>query len=357
MTPAPPAGTARRAMAAALTAILVLVVLGACDTTHTNSPHPPSPSAAECQPARSARCSPTRAPAPPPVISQKAAAAVLQTYTRVNNAANRTRSARLNDRAETGAIRAQTQAEYRTYPYWTTQQKQSLNAFTYLDPTYFIPRRSATDQRPWFAVLARFSTSRWRSFMIFTETGKAWKLAAETPISPDLTIPTVAMDADGYVRAVDSDTTALAMRPDALPIAVNDDYASGGLADGAIFVPNAVTDGQRQAFRDAQTFLRPAATSHLDPANDPFADVFAIGTTDGGALVIASSAHSQIDSVNEPTGVITLGPHAKERAWLRTSHVQHLTTTYTCLDTAAVPPNGKGKPVLLGSDCAPTHAS
>jgi hypothetical protein len=357
MTPVPPADTARRATAAALTAILALVGLGACDITHTNSPHQPSRSAAGCQPARSARCSPTRAPAPPPVISQKAAAAVLHTYTRINNTANHTRSARLNDRAETGAVRTQTQAEYRTYPYWTTRQKTTISRFTYLDPTFFIPRQNTTASRPWFAVLARFSTSRWRSFMTFTKTGNAWKLTAETPISPDLTIPTVVMDADGYVRAVDPDTTTLAMQPSDLPAAVNDNYATGGRAGGAIFVPNAVANGQRQAYQDAKTFLRPVATSHFTPANDPYADVYAIGTADGGALVIASSAHSQIDSVSEPMGVINLDPHAKERAWVRTSHVQHLTTDYTCLDTAAVPPAGKGKVLLLGSDCETTGAS
>jgi hypothetical protein len=298
-----------------------------------------------------------RAPAPAPApITPQGARAIIANYVKINNNANEARSRTLNDRIETGAVHAQSQAEFTTYSRWTTQEKTYLKPFSYLQPRFFIPRASASAERPWFAVVARYSNAKnTTSFMVFVKEGSIWKLSAQTGFDAGQTVPPIAVDADGYATSVDQDSTGLAMRPSALPLAVNDNYISGGTGDASVFAKSPDNTYQRKAHNDAKTFLRPYAASEFTAANDPYRDVYALKTTDGGALVIASSVHNQYEHVIVPTGYITLGPHARELAWVHSTSVQALTTTYTCLDAASIPPSGKVN--LLGSDCETTGAS
>ncbi|MEV6013626.1 hypothetical protein AB0M29_43645 [Streptomyces sp. NPDC051976] len=91
--------------------------------------------------------------------------------------------------------------------------------------------------------------------------------------------------------------------------------------------------------------------------NDPYHDdsVWALRTTDGGVLAISSSAHGKSDIVDYPRATLTIDSHAPERAWVTGRNVYSLTTQWTCLDAAAIPPSGKAR--LLGSDCEITGAT
>jgi hypothetical protein len=349
-----------RTALASLTAVATLLALGACSPdakSHRTPPHPTTTDV-KCQRGGSAGCAPASPPAPAPApapLSLHTAQGVLSNYIRVNNAANKKRSLALNNTIETDTIRAQSRAEYRTYSRWTKDERDDLRPFSYLQPHFYIPRSSGSDQKPWFAVLAHYSTNKsTTSFMVFVRSGSTWKLSAETPISPGQTVPPIAVDAAGYAKSVDPDSTALAIRPSALHLAVTDNYTSGGTHEGAVFAASPDNSSQRKAHSDSKTFLRPYAASEFSAGEDPFADTYALATTDGGALVIASSVHNQSEHVIVPNGVITLGPHSRELAWVHSTRVPVLTTTYSCLDAAAIPRSGKLR--LLGSDCEITGA-
>lgn len=347
-----------RTWTAGLVATLALTAAGCGGGSgqHHTAPSP-SRNITGCQPAMSARCGPVRAPAPAP-ITPEGARAVLTNYIKINNAANQALSRQLNNQIETGAVHAQSQAEFTTFPWWTKDEKTSIAPFSYVQPRIYLPRASASAKHPWFAVLAHYSTAKnLTSFMIFIKEGTAWKLSAETGFDAGQVPPPIAVDADGYATSIGPDDAAgLAMKPSTLPLAVNDNYLTGGTGDGTIFAKSPDTTQQRKSYKDAKTFLRPYAASEFTTANDPYGAVYALKTVGGGALVIASSAHNQYDHVIYPGGSINLGPHSRERAWVHTSSVQMLTTTFTCLDAAAVTPKG-GKADLLGSDCEITGAS
>lgn len=119
-----------------------------------------------------------------------------------------------------------------------------------------------------------------------------------------------------------------------------------------MFAKSPESTAQRKSHTDANTFLCPYAATEFSVANAPYGDVYALKTTSGNALVITSSMHSQFEHVICLGGYITVGPHAEERAWVHSTSAQVLTTTYTCLDAAAVPLRGKVD--LFGSDCETT---
>jgi hypothetical protein len=349
----------RVALAACATA--VAVALAGCNSDHsTGSSSPTGASTAACQPAASARCGKVSAPAAG-VITRQEAAAQLARYITINNEANKKVSAKLNDQIETGALRAQSQAQFKMYPYWDAASRSSEFApFTYLDPTYYIPRSAPKGQDPWFAVLTRGQQlgkkkpTTWTSLLIFTEASPgAWRISAETPIDQGQHLPQIAVDADGFAKTLDPDTAGLAIRPSQLPIAVTDNFVTGGKADGAVFATTPDLTSQRKAHQDHLTMLRPHGRSEFMPANNLTPEVYALATSGGGALVVASSAHAQHD-YTLPGYSLTLDPHNGARAWLKSSA---LTTAYiqvTCLDTASVPRTGKV--ALLGSDCETTGA-
>lgn len=368
----------RDAVTAGVTAALVLLAAG-CGIG--GSAHPARSSAAAttggCQPAESAQCQPTHAAPPtapstnpctptyaehcgrgpaPAAITLGEAQHVLASYVRVNNAANKGRNRSLNNSIETGAIHAQSQAAYTTYQWWTKHEKSTFKPFTYAQPHFYIPRASGLDSRshPWFAVLAKEAEDKQGTdLMVFVEDGSSWKMSAAAWLDVGQTPTRVALDSDGYASAVDPGAAGLVLKPSALPTAVNDNYLTGGIKSGAVFGASPDVTQQRAAYKNAKTFLRPYAAGEFKRADDPFGEVYALRTVDGGALVLASSSHSEYDHVIRPGGEIDLNEFAKQRAWVSSS-VQRLTTTWTCLDAASIPPRGTVD--LLGSDCEITAA-
>jgi hypothetical protein len=245
------------------------------------------------------------------------------------------------------------------YRYWDASNRRQLGPFTYLQPRYFIPRHTP-GQQPWFAVLARgqeLGTKKptvWTSYLVFTETRPgAWRMSAEAPIDKGEHLPAVKVDADGFATAVDPDATGLAIRPSQLPLAVTDNYVTGGKSDGAVFASTPDLTAQRKAYKEHLTMLRPHGRSEFVYANNLTPEVYALATSDGGALVVASSAHAQHDSTH-PGYSLTLDPHSGERAWLKSPALTTVFTTFMCLDAAAIPRTGKVS--LLGSDCETTNA-
>ncbi len=302
---------------------------------------------------------PTTAPATVAPPSPMDAAAILTRYIKINNQANKEVSPKLNDTIETGALRAQSQAEYKQYPILTAQDRKELGAFTYVKPHFYIPRLPA-GQAPWFAVIAQesdhSSKSTHTTYMIFVEEHLGtWRMAAATEPWKTPT-PKIALDSHGYATAVDPDSTGLALRPSQLSAAVTDNYTTGGKVDGQVFTPTAQTTEARTEYKKRNNGLLPYATGTYVSLNDPYhaTSVWALRTSDGGVLAISSSVHG-LAEVAEPGGIITINPGARERAWITSKTVYSLTTQWTCLDAAAIPTRGKAR--LLGSDCEITDAT
>lgn len=341
----------RPALAAGIAA--TALITAGCTTGHHASP-PPTRS-----PATTA--SRTTAPAIIAPVTVQQATRILTRYIKINNEANRKASPKLNDQIETGPLRAQSQAEYQQYPFLDAQDRKSFGAFTYVTPHFYIPLRFPAGQTPWFAALAqgvdKTTKTTWQTYMIFVEVHPdTWRMAAATDPWKAPT-PTIALDPHGYATAVDPDTAGLALRPSLLSLAVVDNYTTGGRVDGQIFAPTAQTTYARNAYKQRSNGLRPYATGSYLRLNDPYHDdsVWALRTTDGGVLAISSSAHGKTSTVDSPAARINIGPHAPERAWVKSSGVSSLTTQWTCLDVATIPPSGKAR--LLGSDCEITGAN
>lgn len=345
---------------AGVAAAVALAAAAGCSPGHASTA---APSGGQCQPAASARCTDSTAPGAPagPVTVQQAAS-ILARYIEINNEANRQRSARLNDEIETGALQAQSRAQYRQYPYLSSKARTEFSAFTYVRPHFYIPRTpaGASGQDPWFLTVAtgvdQKTRTTWIAYLVFVEVDPGtWRMAAATePLKAST--PTIALDSRGYATAVDPDNASgLALRPSLLPIAVVDNYVTGGQHDGQVFAPTAQTAEARSAYQHRSDNLRPYGIGTYTRINDPFHTIWALRTTDGGALVIASSTHGKTELITRPGASITLNVHAPERAWVNSTTVYSLTTQWTCLDAARIPAHGKVQ--LLGSDCEITGAT
>lgn len=336
-----------------ITAAAALLTAG-CSTSH-HPQHPPATSSTTAS-----TQGPADATAPPQApITPAQAKAVLQRYSTVNNEANARRSPALNAQIETGALQAQSQAEFRMYRYWSAQQRSFLQPFTYIDPVFYIPRQYPLGQTPWFLTIAHGLDSRgpsgeWTEALIFIRTSAGWRLTAAAVIDKGQKLPTVDRDAQGYPTVIDPDTTSLAMAPAALPAAVTDNYLTGGRNPGAIFAATPATTRQRSAYNTRATYLRPYGRSQFVTLTNPYPATYALRTTDGGALVIATSAHGEHDYAM-PGGAIALSPHAQERAWEKSRQISDMTVHYTCIDAAAIPKTGKAR--QLGSDCETTNVT
>lgn len=347
-----------RALAAVAASSAAVLLLAGCNSSHhtgrTAATASGSPSA--CRTAAASDCTPSTAkPAPAPVLlTRQAAAKILARYITLNNEANRKRSPAVNGLIETATVREQSRAEFEMYPYWTPADRKQMAPFTYNTPRFYIPRTVPTAQRPWFAVLAHgsWSTKQW-AYMVFTQVSAGqWRLAAESALDTGQSVPKITVDAQGYATALDPSAPGLAMTPASLPTAVNDLYLTGGKKAGRALATTPDSTAQRKAFAAEKTFLRPYARSQFVALTNPYPAAYALRTTDGGALVIASSAHGEHQYVVIEGGYITLGAHSGERAWDKQQHITDVTVTFSCLDVAAIPPAGRDRAVReLGSDC------
>ena len=335
------------------------------------------PTGAPCLGQHTAPCmspSSSTSPARPAgVVTLTQARDLLARYVRINNRANAAvgttakavaKARGLNNQIEAGPLQAQSRAEFTTYRVATAKDRAyDRTPFAYAGTTWYIPRTSAfsAGQQPFFAAISHVKDNaenkagkRARVIIFARQSDASWKMTATVDL--DGHAPALARDSEGYAEALAPDTSpGLAMRPDRLPLAINDNYTTGGKsADGAALAATADAKDQRGTVGRWAAQVRPVGRSVASAAQDPYQAVYALRTATGGALTVVSSAHELEDYVVLPGGTITTSAHDESRAWVGATTTD-LTVTYGCLDAAVIPT--AGKTVQIGTDCQIEHAA
>ena len=363
----------RRRTAPLLTAVAVLAVLGAAAGCggHGGKALPTRPRRCTAQtstPCPSTSASPAR---PAGVVTLAQARDLLTRYVRINNTANMTvgttakavaKAGALNRQIEAGPLRAQSLAEFTTYRVGTAKDRTYYRTpFTYVNTAWYIPRADAfgAGQQPWFAVVSHVkdnvenrNAKRARVIVFARQGDGSWRMTAVVDL--DRPVPALARDAQGYAVPVAPDASGLAMQPAHLPLAINDNYVTGGKSDGAALAATADAKDQRGTVETWARQVRPVGRSVASATQDPYQTVYALRTATGGALTITSDAHQMEDYVVLPGGTITTSAHDESRAWVGATTTD-LTVTYGCLDAAVIPRSGKT--VQIGTDCQIEHAA
>src|SRR5487761_1075421 len=225
----------------------------------------------------------------PPVITKTVARHLLASFTATSNRSNRRRDTRLLARYETGASYLLSASGY-AYSRFTNPANRGFARFSFAAPAFFIPRQAGYPR--WFAVQADQRVAGHRPqpggiyYLLFTQAraGARWMLASE-PYSAGwgAPAPSPATDSQGYATEIDpADAAGLAAAPGAVP-SLHRGYLDG--TAGAVRFGNGMlglADVQDLAFWRTRL---PAGSVVSDSHATTRGRVFALRTTDGGALV------------------------------------------------------------------------
>jgi len=360
--------TKRRRLPAARTvtcaAVLAVVAAAASCGTDDKGPRPvpaiPHTSRGSCVLAGPDRCV-------TPPLTQAQALAQIARYVQVNNRANAlaytghlAQAGALNATIETGPLRAQSLAQYAELKVETAAQKKTHHPFYYVHSTVYVPSQlpPGRAQLPYFFAVTH--ESKYTVLLVFVEgVDRVWRNAAAI-WTTGASAPSIAVDPQGYATAVDPDTDTLAMTPNQLPQAVNDNYITGGRGSGRQLAATEVAKTDRTTISGWNRALRPYVHAEALPDNDPYRAVWALKLTGGGALVIASRMYDQhFNGIPQPgngMGYIPIPPHSDARTWVDEASSTNLAESYTCVDVAAIPPRGHGLTQQTGEDCEMVHA-
>lgn len=295
----PPSGTARRRSARRRRpgplAMAVLVLISICAVTVITFPHvhivrltpADDPGAAASQHVPSVRSGHSSPPAGLPAITRAAAERVLANYWNVNNTANRSRSGALLAAIEAGSSYAIDAGTYRMSRV-TDLSGRRYAPFTGENPVYYIPRQPAGAYPRWFAArvtyiaLASPQHAIGTGYVLFIQDAKggAWKNVLEPYLlSSAGPAPTVETDAQGYaIQTVLTSAAGTATSPGQMP------QLTARSLDGVSAAPR--NPGNLADLRGKAYFRAGLpAGSAVTGRHGASGLVFALKTTDGGALV------------------------------------------------------------------------
>jgi hypothetical protein len=219
-----------------------------------------------------------------PPITRTRAQLVLAAYTTANNTANATASDSLIATVETGTSLAIDQGVYRGQ---RAAKAHGFPAFAPVSARYYIPLEDPASYPHWFAVrvsnapVASPGTVTSREYIVFTQAapGAPWLDAVEPFLGKNVSPPPMALDANGYAKAVAVDSPGLALSPAAASgatAAARDGGAGQPSAPAVLVIDRARAAVAGQLLKGASAVTRHAGTSER---------VFALRTADGGALV------------------------------------------------------------------------
>jgi hypothetical protein len=241
---------------------------------------------------------------PASVITPAGAKQVLAQFTSVNNKSNNLRQASVLATYEGGSSYQIDAAAYRASVIHDPKNEKFATV-TYAGPVFYVPRQKSYPA--WFAVRSleqgSNATGSPYTYMLFTRASASAKwiemLEPDTSSLPKGTLPTVATDAAGYATQVSpADATGLPLAPSALP-AKQVTYLDVGNIPTKPLRPGLPVPKRPKVvpFTNGNTGLGdlhdkafwhshfPSGSTQLDQhavSTDP---VYALRTTDGGALV------------------------------------------------------------------------
>ncbi|MFF8732016.1 hypothetical protein ACF073_36920 [Streptomyces sp. NPDC015171] len=251
-----------------------------------------------------------------------------------------------SDYTETEGLPAADRTPYKPWSYDTASAK------------LYIPRLAAGQNR-WFAAALSDQKGKAPSRLaVFAERPqhKRWEMVSVVDLDDSPKLPDIALDRDGYATAVAADgNKQLAAGADLLRTAVLDNFATGGTHTGTkVFAPTEASKRQIEVHAKSGTRFGNQGTSVFADAANRYTDVYALKTTDGGALILFSHTHTQTDAVAHSG--LQINPGKEDRAWLHDVPRTSITYTFVCNDAATVP--AKAAPSrLIGYTCARTDAS
>jgi hypothetical protein len=290
-------------------------------------------------------------------LTKAQAQQVLSAYQATNNRANKALNAGLLASAETGPQLDMDTAGYKL----RRATKQKFAEFTYTKPVFYIPRMSGYPR--WFAAEALSSpdtgagrrvavppmAQQHRHALLFVQdkAGAPWRLAAD-PYPTGRALSGIAVDSAGYATAVPPDDARLALAPAQVGAAHAALLTAGPKAAAA----NGIGSGVHTTL--AYTALRKATgqftrvgvnlTSRFAPSTAP---VYALRTTDGGALVWYVLQQNERYATKKP-GIVSisgdlvgLAPPGKVQ--------DRLDTTVLVQYLSKIPPKGKGTVDVIGT--------
>ncbi|MGH3391009.1 MAG: hypothetical protein ACRDOO_19245 [Actinomadura sp.] len=296
-------------------------------------------------------------------LTKAQAQEILSSYQTTNNRANMALDAKLLASAETGAQLDMDTAGYKL----RRATGQKFVEFTYSKPVFYIPRPAGFPR--WFAVDAVSSGQRpkqrsgqgsgqrevppmvqqHRHALLFVQdkAGAPWRLAAD-PYPTNRSLGGIAVDAAGYATAVAPNDARLALAPTKVGAAHAALLTKGPKAAGTTGIGAGLhTTQSYAALRKATgqfTRIGIGLTSQFAPSTAP---VFALRTTDGGALVWYVLRQNETYASRKPgtvsiTGdLVGLAPPGKVQ--------KQLDTTVLIQYLSKIPPKGKGAVEVIGT--------
>ncbi|MFF3976549.1 hypothetical protein [Streptomyces sp. NPDC001828] len=340
-----PIRNAARALPLLVSAALLAGAATACtsgDDTSADKKTTPSPAA----------------PKSAPALSDAQARAVITTYSKTNNEANKQRDRARLDTVEDGPVYAMSVSDYTETEGLPKADRKPYKPWSY-DASHaklYIPRFT-TDSDRWFA--AALSSEKGKDpsrIALFAEQpkDKRWELVSVVDLE-SRTLPDIALDKDGHATAVDATgNKQLGADSDLLRTAVIDNFATGGTNTGTkVFKPTKASRQQIKVHDETIRKFGKLGTTVFAGASNRFKDAYALKTTDG-ALILFSHTHTQTDAVAHSG--LQINPGKDDRAWLHGVPRTSIKYTFVCNDAATVP--AKAEPSrLIGYTCARTDAS
>jgi hypothetical protein len=259
----------------------VLISPGASGSGSTATGQPSAPGTSSPGMASPATASPA---ALQPPITRAQAQQVLAAYTTANNTANAQASDSLIATVETGSSLAIDQGIYRGQ---RASKSPGFPAFAPAGARYYIPLEDPASYPHWFAVrvtnalVASPGTVTGREYIVFTQDnpGGPWLDAIEPFLGKNISPPPMALDANGYAKAVTAGSPGLALSPAAVSgaTAVARDSGTGQPSTpGDLPIDRARAAVLKQLPQGSSAVTRHAGTSER---------VFGLRTADGGALL------------------------------------------------------------------------
>jgi len=270
------------------------------------SGHPGAAPAAGGRATSSVSASPTASPTADPAISRAgapsptaatatapltvaAAQRVLSAYTTANNSANAARSDTELAAIETGGSYA---IDAGLYALQRAAKAAPYPAFAPVTAAYYIPRSEPAGGPRWFVVQVAnaFAADPKKvtstEYLLFTQAapGDPWRNAVEPYLLTGATAPQIAIGRDGLATALGLTVNSLAAAPGQLAARTADSLDGSG---GGIYVTSASPGLADRAGQTSWQGKLPGARVHdaHAAATGAAGQTFALGTTNGGALV------------------------------------------------------------------------
>ncbi|MGK5629095.1 hypothetical protein [Streptomyces sp. URMC 123] len=240
-----------------------------------------------------------------PAVAEDEAPQALKRFTDVYNRAYRGSDPTALEEAETGPLKAMNQADLTARKATAPQGDPAYVPLELTDARFIVPKSAGWPK--WFLAdtASNRDANRWLVAFVRSAPREPWRAAYLLLLSRD-EMPAFALDAEGYATPVPVNSPAgLVAAPGSLSRSYAD-YLQRG--EGELFAPGQVTTRERE-LRAQQARTPTYWTQYADqPAEPDRYPPLALRTTDGGALALFTTHHTQKQTMAEGQRVAVTDP-------------------------------------------------